>query len=206
LKTEINTRKDIIRFLISGTITNAADFSVYYVLFHFLPFSISKGISFTCAGIVGYLLSKYWVFKHNQASYTEVRRYVMINFLALVINVLTNQGILKALPGAVFLALIIATIVTGVFTFVCFKWWVFRALKKEGVYSVSWRWFTLKFIAKAIARQYKFLDPIKLISQLQNFTQPSEVVAPLELLRSGVVLHARGLINSLAIQHNLDWI
>jgi len=32
------------------------------------------------------------------------------------------------------------------------------------------------------------------------------VIAPMELLRSGVVLHARGLINSIAIQHNLDWI
>ena len=51
-----------------------------------------------------------------------------------------------------------------------------------------------------------FLDPIKLLSQLQNFAQPSEVAVPMELLRSGVVLHARGLINSLAIQHNLDWI
>jgi len=28
----------------------------------------------------------------------------------------------------------------------------------------------------------------------------------MELVRSGVILHARGLINSLAIQHNLDWI
>jgi len=59
---------------------------------------------------------------------------------------------------------------------------------------------------RAVARRKGFLDPVKLISQLQNFTQPSEVVAPMELLRSGVVMHARGLINSLAIQHNLDWI
>ena len=41
---------------------------------------------------------------------------------------------------------------------------------------------------------------------MQNFAQPSEVIAPMELLRSGVVMHARGLINSLAIQHNLDWV
>ncbi len=56
------------------------------------------------------------------------------------------------------------------------------------------------------ARRHGFLDPVRLLSQLQNFTQPSEVAAPMELLRSGVVLHARGLINSLAIQHNLDWV
>ncbi len=29
---------------------------------------------------------------------------------------------------------------------------------------------------------------------------------PVELLRAGVVFHARGLINSRIIQHNLDWL
>ncbi len=69
-----------------------------------------------------------------------------------------------------------------------------------------WRWFPWKFLLRSAAQQQGFLDPIKLFSQLQNFAQPSEVTAPTELLRSGVILHARGLINSLAIQHNLDWV
>ncbi len=29
---------------------------------------------------------------------------------------------------------------------------------------------------------------------------------PIELLRAGIVFHARGLINTWAIQHNLDWV
>lgn len=69
-----------------------------------------------------------------------------------------------------------------------------------------WKWLPWRFIVRDVARRHGFLDPIKILSQLQNFAQPSEVAAPTELLRSGVVLHARGLINSLAIQHNLDWI
>jgi putative flippase GtrA len=123
----MKTRKEIIRFLIAGSIVNAVDFSVYYILFHFLSYSLSKGISFTCAGIVAYLLNKYWTFKRNQPSYVEVGWYILINFLALGMNVLANQGILNLWPKAVFLALIIATILTGLFTFVCFKWWVFKA-------------------------------------------------------------------------------
>ena len=122
----MKTRKEIIRFLFAGTIVNATDFSIYYVLFHFFPFSVSKGISFTCAGILGYLLMKYWIFKRNQASFAEVGRYAFINSLALGVNVFTNHSILKLWHGNVFLALIIATVVTGLFTFVCFKWWVFR--------------------------------------------------------------------------------
>lgn len=202
----MKNKKQIIRFLISGTIVNATDFSIYYILFHFLPFSISKGISFTCAGIVGYLLYKYWAFQYNKPSYAEFGRYVLINSLALVINVLVNQSILSLWPGAIFAALIIATMLTALFAFICFKWWVFRILLKKRVYFMWWKWLPWKFLVRDVARRQGFLDPIKLFTQLQNFAQPSEVTAPTELLRSGVVLHARGLINSLAIQHNLDWI
>ncbi len=122
----MDTKKEIIRFTIAGAIVNATDFSIYYILFHFLPFSVSKGISFSCAGIVGFLLNKYWTFKHNRLSLPELGRYALINFLALGVNVLTNQSVLGMRHGAVLLALIITTILTGLFTFVCFKWWVFN--------------------------------------------------------------------------------
>jgi hypothetical protein len=57
-----------------------------------------------------------------------------------------------------------------------------------------------------MARSHGFLDPISVLSKVRNFSQPSEVHEPIELLRSGVILHARGLMNSRAIQQNLDWI
>ncbi len=69
-----------------------------------------------------------------------------------------------------------------------------------------WKWFPWRYLVRNAARRRGFLDPVKILSQTQNFVQPSEVAAPTELLRLGVVLHARGLMNSLAIQHNLDWI
>lgn len=68
------------------------------------------------------------------------------------------------------------------------------------------KWLPWRFILRKVARQQGFIDPITMLSQFQNFAQPSAVMAPKELLREGVVLHARGLINSQAIQHNLDWI
>jgi hypothetical protein len=51
-----------------------------------------------------------------------------------------------------------------------------------------------------------FLDPLSVIARLQQFAEPSEVAEPIELLRAGVTFHARGLINSRVIQHNLDWV
>lgn len=72
---------------------------------------------------------------------------------------------------------------------------------------MSWmRWLPWRFIVRHVARKQGFLDPIALLAHLHNFAQPSEVGEPIELLRAGVVFHARGLINSRVIQHNLDWV
>ncbi len=68
------------------------------------------------------------------------------------------------------------------------------------------KWFPWKFVLKRTARSEGFLDPVMLLSRMSQFAQPAEVLAPLELLRAGAVMHARGLINSQVIQHNLDWV
>ncbi|WP_111495284.1 hypothetical protein [Marinobacter bohaiensis] len=72
---------------------------------------------------------------------------------------------------------------------------------------MSWmKWLPWRFIVRYVARKHDFLDPISLLARLHSFAQPSEVGEPIELLRAGVVFHARGLINSRVIQHNLDWV
>lgn len=68
------------------------------------------------------------------------------------------------------------------------------------------KWLPWKYVVRRIARARGFVDPISVLSRLHQFAEPSEVMAPMELLRAGVVFHARGLMNSSAIQHNLDWI
>ncbi len=68
------------------------------------------------------------------------------------------------------------------------------------------KWLPWRFLIKQAAQAHDFLDPIALQSRLNRFAQPSEVTEPIELLRAGVLFHARGLINTRAIQHNLDWV
>ncbi len=67
------------------------------------------------------------------------------------------------------------------------------------------RWFPWRFVIRRMARARGLLDPVKVLSRLESLGQPLEVKEPLELLRSGLVFHARGLLNTV-IQHNLDWI
>ncbi len=71
---------------------------------------------------------------------------------------------------------------------------------------MRWNWLPWRFLIRRAARAHGFLDPLALIARLQRFAQPSEVSEPIELLRAGVVFHARGLINTRVIQHNLDWV
>jgi len=68
------------------------------------------------------------------------------------------------------------------------------------------RWLPWKFFVKHAARRYGVLDPATLLARMRRFAQPSEVAEPMELLRAGIVFHARGLVNARAIQHNLDWV
>jgi hypothetical protein len=68
------------------------------------------------------------------------------------------------------------------------------------------KWLPWKFIIKRAAKAYGFLDPISLMARLRRFGHPSEVHEPIELIRAGVIFHARGLVNTRAIQYNLDWI
>lgn len=67
-------------------------------------------------------------------------------------------------------------------------------------------WIPWKYLIKQAAHAYGIVDPLTLLARLRRFAQPSEIQEPIDLLRAGIVFHARGLINTKAIQHNLDWI
>ncbi|MFP4355911.1 MAG: hypothetical protein ACLFUJ_12370 [Phycisphaerae bacterium] len=68
------------------------------------------------------------------------------------------------------------------------------------------KWLPWKFIASRLARHHGFLDPTGILARLERLAQPSEVAAPIELLRAGMALHARGLVNTKVIQQNIDWV
>lgn len=68
------------------------------------------------------------------------------------------------------------------------------------------RWFPWKGLVSRLARSRGLVDPVEVLSRLESFAQPLDVKEPIELLRSGLVFHARGVLNTGAIQHNLDWI
>ena len=82
-----------------------------------------------------------------------------------------------------------------------------RLINEEMSCTMKWtKWLPWRFAISYIAKKQGILDPIPIMARVQALAQPSEVAEPIELIRSGVVFHARGLINSRVIQHNLDWV
>ncbi|MEJ2475526.1 MAG: hypothetical protein P8Y74_16805 [Desulfobacterales bacterium] len=71
---------------------------------------------------------------------------------------------------------------------------------------MRYNWLPWKYILRRVAKTGGFVDPVALLAQFNKFAQPSEVAAPVELLRAGMIFHARGLINARTIQGNLDWV
>ena len=72
--------------------------------------------------------------------------------------------------------------------------------------ELRYNWLPWKYILRRVAKTGGFVDPVALLAQFNKFAQPSEVAAPVELLRAGMIFHARGLINARTIQGNLDWV
>ena len=122
----MNNKKEIIRFCLAGILVVGTDSGVYTFLIHFCSFNLAKGLSFACGGAVGYVINKYWTFQSRRRSGAEVVRYCLINVLTLGLNIYINRSVLHFLPGAVFWAFVIATVLTGLFSYVSFKWWVFQ--------------------------------------------------------------------------------
>ncbi|MGE0268627.1 MAG: GtrA family protein [Candidatus Omnitrophota bacterium] len=116
--------KEIGRFLCAGVIATAVDFGIYYLFLNFCPSVIAKSVAFTGGGVAAFFLNKYWTFRQEKKSSSEVARFVAANGLAFFLNVGVNELMLRT-SGGVFVSLITATLVTAVFTFVIFKNWVF---------------------------------------------------------------------------------
>jgi len=118
--------KEIFRFCVSGALLVAVDVGIYSLLIHFLPPWFSKAISFTLGGVLAYLINKYWTFAQQKQSAVEIVRFILGNGSALVLNVITNELILRASKDAVWLAVACATALTAVYTYFVFKFWVFK--------------------------------------------------------------------------------
>ncbi len=129
-------QKEIRTFLVVGTLTVCVDF-LFYQLFlrsEFLPVPLAKALGFIAGTVFAYFANRYWTFQHRSPTAQSVVRFYVLYGLTLLVNVMTNALIIKALPNvdvAVHLAFIVATGLSAILNFVGLKMFVFNQIKQE---------------------------------------------------------------------------
>jgi putative flippase GtrA len=115
-----------LRFSLVTPFVGLTDFGVYYLGLRFLPHAGAKALSFACGAALGYFLNKHFTFRSRRRSVDEMGKYLVVQVVLLGVNVASNEAALRAFPGAVFPALVFASLVAFFTSFTLKKWWVFR--------------------------------------------------------------------------------
>ena len=138
------TKKEIVRFTVSGCCAVATDMLFYYLLSHFLEISLSKGLSFCLGTVTAYLMNKYYTFGQKEKNAKEVLRFITLYLISLSINIGVNKISLALLPVPLnyinvaanyqlikLSAFLFATGASTVINFLGQKFWVFTPRKGD---------------------------------------------------------------------------
>jgi len=140
--------KQLTKFVISGILAVAVDFTVYFALSQYLDPSISKAISFCSGMFVTYNLNKFWTWKQPEKNNKRLVLFTLLYAVALLVNVGMNNIMLDVLPNYTFslsinnellesikrivigvdklAAFLIATLASVAITYVGQKYWLFK--------------------------------------------------------------------------------
>ena len=141
--------KQLTKFIISGILAVAVDFTVYFGLSQVLDPSLSKALSFCAGMVVTYNLNKYWTWKQPEKDKKRLMLFIVLYAFALLVNVKTNEYMLETLPNYTFnfalrsemqevvksitigvdklMAFGIATCASVMLTYIGQKYWLFKA-------------------------------------------------------------------------------
>lgn len=124
--------KQVVKFLLVGTLVTAVDFTVYVTLTrgfdwwkqHLL---FANACSFIVALTTSFIVNKTWTFRDREGQFqTQYIKFFAVN----LIGIATNQSIFFFLTSYLFLydifAKAVATAVVVVWNFSMYKFWIFR--------------------------------------------------------------------------------
>jgi putative flippase GtrA len=108
----------------------AADFSVYFVLFHFIStyYVTASGIGAFCGATLSFFLSRHWAFKSTEDRVrNQMIRYGCASGLSLFLNVYGIYFVVETFGIEETIAKVLTSISIGLFiNFPIFRCWVFR--------------------------------------------------------------------------------
>lgn len=119
-------KKELLRFLVGGGSAVIVDYITYQIFMNVgIDRNISKGISFVCGSVVGFIINKVWTFESAGFKKSEIVRYIILYSCTAFINALVNKVVL-AVAAIELLGFLCATGVSTVLNFLGQKYFVFR--------------------------------------------------------------------------------
>ncbi len=114
----------------TAIVATATDFSVYFILFHFISiyYVTASGIGAFCGAIVSFFLSRNWAFKStDDLMRHQMIRYACASGFSLFLNIYGIYFIVETFDVEETAAKILTSILIGLFiNFPIFRYWVFR--------------------------------------------------------------------------------
>lgn len=125
-------RREVIVFLIVGSLTVLLDFLTYRALvwYELFDIDIAKGIGFLTGTVFAYFANRLWTFKHNSVATGAVWRFILVYLISLSVNINLNAITLAWLADtsmSIQLAFLVATGASTIINFLGMKLFVFRA-------------------------------------------------------------------------------
>ncbi len=129
-------RRELMIFLVVGTLTVVLDFAVYRGLVNWGAVNVdgAKGLGFLAGTVFAYFANRHWTFGQKTALRQSAWRFALLYASTLAANVVLNAWVLAVLakpvaqaaaPLAVQAAFLLATGVSAVLNFVGMKFFVF---------------------------------------------------------------------------------
>lgn len=128
------TRKQLARFLVVGTLSVLVDLAIYRLLGAALGWrmDVAKGISYWAGVVVGFVGNKLWTFESSSKSLREPISYLALYAITMLVNIGCNRAALAVLGAeSVAIAFLFATGVTTVLNFVGMKLFTFKAAVED---------------------------------------------------------------------------
>ena len=130
----MSTTKEFKKFFLVGLIAFFSDISTYYLFtVSGLELNTSKAISFLIGTLIGYLLNTIYTFEEAQYSSNTLTKYLLVYLVSMLLNVTVNALSITLflifeldMNLSKFLAVIIATMFSMIFNFICLKYYVYR--------------------------------------------------------------------------------
>lgn len=127
-------KRELVVFLVVGTSTVAVDFVSYRGLIglEVVAIDMAKAIGFVVGTVFAYFSNRFWTFGNKVYVLGSAWRFSILYTSTLVINVLINSFLLKALADtalAMQLAFMFATGISAALNFLGMKFFVFKSIQ-----------------------------------------------------------------------------